>query len=244
MRYLVTTSVLMAVLGACAPKAPNDGEFFGHIVGGSPAKPASGTAAPVPETIVPVDVDLPSTPAQPVGGTTVTQTIDRSAALKPQTLDAQPTSETITLDLSQNAAKEKTAILPEGDGSISNSQDFTAVKANETIESDAAKLEALKSQYKIIQPGAAPRRTSDINLAQFALGQSNPVGQKAYSRFGIGGGRKAERKCATYSSADDAQTDFLRRGGPNKDALGLDPDGDGYACSWSPVTYKALLGAN
>ncbi|KAB7610349.1 hypothetical protein F9L33_13685 [Amylibacter sp. SFDW26] len=222
MRYLVTTSVLVAFLGACAPVQPDDAEF----AGGTAVRPATGTAAPVPETIKPVDIDA-SSGATPEPGTPAT------------------VNETITVDLTDGAAKtaeKKPVILPEGDGSISNSQDFTVVTSKETIESDAAKLEALKSQYKVVQPGAAPRRSSDVNLAEFALAQTNPVGQKAYSRFGIAGGRKAERKCAAYTTADDAQADFLQRGGPQKDGIGLDPDGDGYACSWSPATYKALLG--
>ncbi len=232
MRYFVTTSILVTVLGACAPVQPDDVEF----AGGAAVKPAAGTAAPVPETIKPVDIDAPS-------GTTVTQTIDRTA--QPTTATPAPTTnETVTIDLSGGTAKPAAPVLTEGDGSISNSQDFETVKASETIESDAAKLEALKSQYEIVQPGAAPTRdgSSNVNLAKFAAAQTNPVGQKAYSRFSISGARKAARKCAEYSVADDAQTEFLARGGPQKDTLGLDPDGDGYACSWSPKVYKALLG--
>jgi len=235
MRYLVTTSALMAVLGACAPVQPNDVEYSGGITGGTATTPAAGTPAPAPETIAPVGLGTPS-------GTTVTQTIDRTGGATTPAPSVAPTSETITVDLTKPAEKP-VVLLPEGDGAISTSQDFKTVTSKETIESDAAKLEALKSQYKIVQPGAAPRRTSDVNLAQFALGQTNPVGQKAYSRFGIGGERKAERKCATYTTADDAQTAFLQRGGPERDSLGVDPDGDGYACGWSPATYKALLGA-
>ena len=230
MRYFVTISVLVAVLGACAPVQPDDVEY----AGGTAVKPASGTAAPVPEAIAPVNLDASS-------GTTVTQTIDRSGASQTTAATPAPAQETVTVDLS-NGAPKPTVALPEADGSISNSQDFTVGKSKETIESDAAKLEALKSQYKIIEPGAAPRRSSGVNLAEYAAAQTNPVGQKAYSRFGIGGSRKAERKCTAYTTADNAQSDFLARGGPQKDNLGLDPDGDGYACSWSPTTYKALLG--
>lgn len=239
MRYLSRSFVLLAVLGACTPVAPNDGEFAGTITGGTAVQPAGGTAAPTPETIAPVDLDAPS------GATTVTQTIDRTNTGSQTPAPEAPASETITVDLTGDAAKPADApkvVLPVADGSISNSQDFTVVKSKETIESDAAKLEVLKSQYKVVEPGAAPKRSSDVNLAQFALAQTNPVGQKAYSRFGIGGARKAERKCAVYSTVDDAQAVFLQRGGPQKDGLGLDPDGDGYACSWSPETYKALLG--
>lgn len=127
------------------------------------------------------------------------------------------------------------------DGTISNSQDFGAIKARETIASDAAKLEELKSNYEIVRPGAAPTRRSEINLAKYALAQTNQVGQKVYSRFAWRGHR-AKKKCARYASADDAQTDFLKTGGPRNDIRGIDPDGDGYACNWSPAVYHSLIG--
>ena len=147
----------------------------------------------------------------------------------------------MTVDLS-NRAKKKPKPEPEGDGSISRSQDFNTVKANETIESDAEKLQNLKENYEIVKPGAPPRRrVGDINLAKYALSQTNPVGNKIYSRFALSG-RKAQRNCAAYYSSDDAQSDFLTLGGPQKDRRGLDPDGDGYACDWSPAIYRSLIG--
>jgi hypothetical protein len=132
-------------------------------------------------------------------------------------------------------------IEPEGDGSISDSQDFKAVKSRETIESDAAKLEALKSNYEIVEPGATPTRGSGVNLAKYALSQTNPVGNKQHKRFALSD-RRAKKNCAVYTSSDEAQTDFLNLGGPQKDKRGLDPDGDGYACGWSPAVYRALIG--
>ena len=40
-------------------------------------------------------------------------------------------------------------------------------------------------------------------------------------------------KCAAYPSQAAAQRDFADKGGPQRDPLGLDPDGDGRACSLS-----------
>jgi len=151
-----------------------------------------------------------------------------------------PTGETVTVDLATTKSKP-VEVGTEGDGSISNSQNFKVVKANETIASDAAKLAELKQSYEIVQPGATPTRGSGINLAKYALAQTNPVGQKAYSRS-ILTGRRAAKKCAAYGSADDAQLDFLRSGGPQSDRRGIDPDGDGYACSWSPDVFRSMLG--
>ena len=36
-----------------------------------------------------------------------------------------------------------------------------------------------------------------------------------------------------------AQAEFLRRGGPDRDPKALDPDGDGFACSWDPRPFQA-----
>ena len=62
-----------------------------------------------------------------------------------------------------------------------------------------------------------------------------------YTRFAFSS-RKAEKNCRVYTSADEAQTDFLKMGGPQKDKRGIDPDGDGYACGWSPAVYRSLIG--
>lgn len=148
--------------------------------------------------------------------------------------------ETVTVDLTEDNTKT-VEVGTEGDGTISTSQDFNVVKSRETIASDAAKLEKLKKDYEIVQPGATPTRGSGINLAKYALAQNNPVGQEAYSRS-ILSGRRAEKKCALYASADDAQLDFLRSGGPKRDRRGIDPDGDGYACGWSPAVFRGMLG--
>lgn len=47
--------------------------------------------------------------------------------------------------------------------------------------------------------------------------------------------------CAKFSSPDLAQEAFLSAGGPDRDRKGLDPDGDGYACSWDPRPFRTAL---
>ncbi len=169
-------------------------------------------------------------------------TVQGKAQVKPSTLaEGQP--QTVQQPAEVTAVpKKKVIIAPEGDGSISNSQDFAATKAKESIKSDAEKLQDLKNNYEIVQPGKLLRRPNgEINLAKYALSQTNPVGTKIYSRFSMGGFR-VEKKCAGYASDDEAQADFLKRGGPQRDPRGIDPDGDGYACSWSPDVYRAMVG--
>jgi hypothetical protein len=38
-----------------------------------------------------------------------------------------------------------------------------------------------------------------------------------------------------------AQIAFLERGGPKRDTLGLDPDGDGFACYWDPAPFRKAV---
>lgn len=121
---------------------------------------------------------------------------------------------------------------------ISNTQDFKAVTAQETIASDAAKLAELKQSYKVIEPEALPTRgRTGVNLAAYALSQKHAVGTKTFSRFNTGSGG-----CSRYrNDPDAAQRAFLDAGGPAKDRKRLDGDGDGFACTWNPDKYRSLL---
>jgi hypothetical protein len=111
---------------------------------------------------------------------------------------------------------------------------------------DAAKaqrdLDAAKSQLVIYQPaGSVPQERSGVNVALYAMQSTNQVGQSIYPRSaaarltGMGG-------CGRYRDADAAQRAFLAAGGPQADRLGLDPDGDGFACSFDPSVYRSMKG--
>ncbi len=67
------------------------------------------------------------------------------------------------------------------------------------------------------------------------------MGQPMYRRT-LPSQSKAARRCAGYASDDMAQLAFLSAGGPDKDRHGIDPDGDGYACSWDPGRYRRAVG--
>ncbi len=81
---------------------------------------------------------------------------------------------------------------------------------------------------------------SERNPVAFALATSHAVGTPVYARPPGGGGNPGA--CARYSSAIAAQEAFLGAGGPENDRLGLDPDGDGYACAWDPGVYRQAVG--
>lgn len=125
--------------------------------------------------------------------------------------------------------------------SISDEQNFEAVSSRQSIESDAARRRAQSAQYEVIAPKAIPSRPGrDAQTPiEFALATTHPVGQKTYRRSVLST-NKAAKVCAGYTSSELAQDAFLKAGGPQKDKLGVDPDGDGYACGWSPVKYRTI----
>jgi hypothetical protein len=123
---------------------------------------------------------------------------------------------------------------------ISDENDFQAVSSRQSIESDAARLAALRAQRQEVQPTALPSRSSggQPNIVRYALETSNPRGQRIYRRAGLNLATRSQRNCAGYASADQAQLAFLSKGGPQRDRLNLDPDGDGYACAWDPTPFR------
>lgn len=127
---------------------------------------------------------------------------------------------------------------------ISDEQDFDAVAARESIESDAERLARMQAERVVIAPTAIPQRPADIgpNIIDYALATSHPVGERRHTRRPITQARHA-RACMGFRSADLAQEWFLQNGGPGRDRQGLDPDGDGYACDWDPGVYRAAAAA-
>jgi hypothetical protein len=108
---------------------------------------------------------------------------------------------------------------------------------------DAAKaqrdLDAAKAQLVIYKPTGSVPQGSGPNVALYAIQSTNSVGQSIYPRSAaarltsVGG-------CGRYRDPDSAQRAFLAAGGPQEDRLGLDPDGDGFACKFDPAVYRAL----
>lgn len=128
-------------------------------------------------------------------------------------------------------------------GGISNETDFEAVSARRSIEGDAARQAQLRSQYQVVAPTALPSRTaSGPNIVQYALQTSHAVGTRVHRRVSVASAARTQARCAEYASPDDAQSAFLARGGPQRDRLGLDPDGDGFACAWNPAPFRRAAG--
>lgn len=150
--------------------------------------------------------------------------------LRTQGVDASPT----------NAAPQLIGVNPAG---LSDEQSFDAVAGRETIESDAQRRAAQAAARQQVQPTAVPDRPTGTgpNIVAYALNAPNVKGQEWYSRSILSGQSRFQRNCAQYPTPDDAQRDFLSRGGPERDRLGIDPDGDGFACGWDPAPFIAAF---
>jgi hypothetical protein len=124
---------------------------------------------------------------------------------------------------------------------ISDEQDFEAVAARETIASDKERIEQNRAQYVVVQPKDLPVRPGDTgpNIADYALKTTNNPGTPLYHRSG--NLRNSANSCAKFTSPDLAQQAFLAKGGPDRDRLNLDPDGDGFACGWDPRPFRKAL---
>jgi hypothetical protein len=131
---------------------------------------------------------------------------------------------------------------PSAESSISDEQDFDAVAARETIESDRERLAAQREQYVFIPPTALPDSTGVDRpiVIDFALQTSHQPGQRLWERGDLRLQSYA-RACGRYAAADLAQEAFLKSGGPERDVWGIDPDGDGFACGWDPRPFRLAL---
>ena len=122
---------------------------------------------------------------------------------------------------------------------ISQENNFAAVGEQRTAEQDASFIAENRARYEQVQPTALPERGSTgPNIVAYALQTSNPKGNRIYDRSSLMAERRYQRNCAKFPSPDMAQTQFLASSGPNRDPKGLDPDGDGYACSWDPAPFR------
>jgi hypothetical protein len=126
---------------------------------------------------------------------------------------------------------------------LSDENDFDAVAGRQSIESDAERLAANRELYKVVEPTDLLQRPGETgpNIVAYALATNNPIGEPLYQRFLIFmTSEKYIANCSAYAAPDLAQIAFLAQGGPDKDPLGVDPDGDGFACAWDPTIFRSI----
>jgi len=202
----------LALLAACTTIPDDTGVGFGDYNARAQARAAQRTALRQPARTV-----LPPTPSGRTDIVAVAGNAIAAAELAPSPTEAPAP----------------------GNPAFSDEQDFAAVSARETIESDAERRQAMIEQRVEVAPTALPTRTESggPNIIEYALSTSNPVGRRIYRRSALFAGR-SERNCQSYRSDNLAQEAFLRLGGPDRDRQALDPDGDGYACGWDPTVFR------
>ena len=253
--------VALVVLNACSAPVPDSGSGVGFTDYNSylrQREAALRTGAPAPTPPGGAFDAAPATPAAPANGGFSTDRISAtlngappSAALPGATLSgttafdpnlAGPQAANRPRGVTPAGIQEETgeAVTSAALAGISDEQDFGAVSSRETIASDAERIARNRAQYEQIQPTDLPQRPADTgpNIVAFALATTHGVGQQQYRRSGAGS--NSDRACAKFASPDLAQEAFLERGGPDRDRLGVDPDGDGFACTWDPRPFRAV----
>ena len=125
---------------------------------------------------------------------------------------------------------------------MSDEQDFEAVSQRESIESDALRRSRQRATRVDFTPQDIPERKGAANVAEYALASINIVGNKIYRRDMTSENKTTlVERCSALGSAYAAQQTFLDAGGPEIDELHIDPDGDGFACNWTPEIYRSLV---
>ncbi|RPE72074.1 hypothetical protein EDD53_1217 [Pacificibacter maritimus] len=249
MRRAALAVISLAVLAGCETRVPDSGagvgfgtyaeyqqrreaELIANGEGRASAQPIAPALAMSNEAIAPTEgADVADAAMAAIGqGGAVSQA--------PLDAPADPTGQ-----FSQAVA---TPTSVENSVGISAENDFDAVSSERSIEQDAAVIAANRQAYQTVEPTAVPSRPKDAttSLVSFALSTSNSVGQALYSRLTVGAAARAERNCAKYPSPDLAQEAFLAGGGPQRNVQGLDPDGDGFACSWDPRPFRLAARSN
>jgi hypothetical protein len=232
-------AVLSLVLTACAPPVPDSGAGYDArreaILTGIPGPNPVPLPAPEVDPLPPVIPPDPATEAAEIAAET-RAALGAPPAVGPlQVGTAQPDPapfDANDLDLDRN------------NPAISREQDFEAVSAERDIEADAERLRAARAQYRLVTPTPLERPAENgPNIIAYALERAQPRGASGtFPRSPLASARRSETRCAGYRTPDTAQEAFLEAGGPDRDRLNLDPDGDGNACAWDPATYASLVG--
>lgn len=237
--YLIAAA--LSALAACAAPVPDSGAGVGfgdynEYLRQQAAREAALTGTALPPAGAISDEEPRSASTQADSGT---QPLSEAEQLAADTASALNSGRAPL-----NASPSNPPPAAVNDAGISEENNFDNVSSLRTIESDAERIAQNRARYEVVQPTALPTRSGDSgpNIVDFALRTTNPKGTSLYRRSGFSGEARYRRNCAAYASPDRAQEDFLSRGGPQRDRLGIDPDGDGFACEWDPAPFRSVRG--
>lgn len=238
MRILIPL-LSVAAIAACSPPIPDSApqgvgfENYDNYISQKRARDAQLSRG--------VQQPVAVTPVQPQGQLQGQPQTEAQATAAAAVAAIQPTGQATGI-AQQPGAPLDARVASSDNAAISDEQDFGAVASRQSIASDAQRRANQSAQYQVVAPTALPDRPQGTapTPIEFAVQVQHPVGQKTYTRSAIGRNKTAAN-CARYATSDLAQEAFLNAGGPNKDKLKLDPDGDGYACGWNPAKYRQLV---
>ncbi len=240
-------AVPLRYVAAAPPPPPQVAPRPAAVVVSQPPAPAASITAQV----------LPTAPSQPLAAP-LRQTAPAPVPPQPavQTASARPSAAPVA-GASPGAPRPVQAgaafgTTPQSDAGpslrprISDEQDFDAVSARESIESDRERLEQQRAQYQVIEVASVPDDsvTGGPNIVAYALSTSHPPGTEMYDRANPLRWSRWEDACLRFRNQDAAQEAFLSNGGPERDRGNLDPDGDGYACWWDPTALRNAVASN
>jgi hypothetical protein len=244
-RNALTLALLAApVLAACQPSVPDSGggvgfQDYNSYIRGAAVPPAGAAPAPAPQpgfnpAAASAAIDRAEGGVAPAADPVIYPA--DNAALGSLPAD-RPRG-----DAPAGIKAESGEVAGAGHAGISDEQDFSAVSSRESIESDKERIERNRALYVVVQPKDLPVRPGEVgpNIVDYALKTTNNPGTQLYKRGGMGM-RDPLVVCAKFASPDLAQSEFLAKGGPERDRGGLDPDGDGFACSWDPRPFRTAL---
>jgi hypothetical protein len=107
-------------------------------------------------------------------------------------------------------------------------------------DADAALRAQAAARLVVDAPQPVPQVDPNANVVRFARSTTHNVGDRVYKRPAFMSRQQSASVCGRFRSQDEAQRQFLANGGPQSDRYNLDPDGDGFACRFSPDAYRQL----
>lgn len=227
------------LLAACSNQEAGRSEYF-ETIGVAPPTPPT---VALPKQVAPVTLgelrnSVEGRDTSPLTGDEALVN-SLNAAIAQAGSDAVATTEPTPELPAENVQNVPNVTLPGASEEISDNS-FQRVVERESIETDRQKLQELSKQRVELEAEPLPARTADVNLAAFARATSHKIGDKVYRRSGIRSSSRAASECRKYRNPDEAQRAFIAAGGPEIDAMRIDPDGDGFVCGWSPIPFRSL----
>lgn len=206
-----------------------------------------------PPTVISAQI-LPAAASQPLAApqrqpAAAQRPVVQTASARPRAATAEGTSLGTLRPVPASATFGTTPTFDAGPSlrpGVSDEQDFTAVSARESIESDRARIQEQRAQYQVIEVASVPDSSvsGGPNIVAYALSTSHAPGTQVHRRINPLRWSRWETACLQFRNQDAAQEAFLGNGGPERDPGYLDPDGDGYACWWDPTALRHAMASN